>query len=161
MAGDHRLGPHAGFEELVKQVGGRRLHIAQLLEDGLQAGQHSLHAVRIRHPAAQHIGQQPREHIPGVGAHRVGGAHRHRTVELRQPQIRPGGTRLDLRHQTGHMHIVDPVPLRHQSPFLERLQNGTVGVEDDGGVEYDLALARRAVELLVVLQGGLAGGKEK
>jgi len=59
------------------------------------------------------------------------------------------------------MHIVDPVPLRHQSPFLERLQNGTVGVEDDGGVEYDLALARRAVELLVVLQGGLAGGKEK
>ena len=36
-----------------------------------------------------------------------------------------------------------------------------MGVEDDGGVEYDLALARRAVELLVILQGGLAGGKEE
>ena len=36
-----------------------------------------------------------------------------------------------------------------------------MGVEDDGGVEHDLALVRRAVELLVVLQGGLAGGKEE
>ena len=36
-----------------------------------------------------------------------------------------------------------------------------MGVEDDGGVEHDLALVRRAAELLVVLQGGLAGGKEK
>lgn len=57
IAGDHRLGPHAGLEELVEQVGGGRLHIAQLFEDGLQAGKHGLHTVRIRHPAAQHIGQ--------------------------------------------------------------------------------------------------------
>ena len=36
-----------------------------------------------------------------------------------------------------------------------------MGVEDDGGVEHDLALVRRAAELLVVLQGGLAGGEEE
>ena len=36
-----------------------------------------------------------------------------------------------------------------------------MGIEDDGGVEHDLAPVRRAVELLVILQGGLAGGKEE
>ena len=36
-----------------------------------------------------------------------------------------------------------------------------MGVEDDGRVEYNLALVRRTVELLVILQGGLAGGKEE
>ena len=61
---------------------------------------------------------------------------------------------------TSGEYLLDDIPVRTMSK-PQRAQDGPVGIEDDGGVEYDLALARRAVELLVVLQGGLAGGKEE
>ena len=159
IAGDQRLGTHAGLQKLIEQIRGGAFHIPQLLKNILQPGQDLRQIAFVRHAAAEGIGQKPGEHVAGIGFGWIGGAHGNTAVKLGKADFLPGCAGFYGLGQFFHVHRVYAVCNDSKPAVDQGLRHGAAGIQDDGCIEDDLAFHRVSMNLLIQFQSRLIGGE--